>query len=80
MDYGISLAIPCLVCSRAACSLQPKHDSVWDMCPPVVCCLLAAIFVPQLTASCQDVWGCHVNMQLCMLTPHASHVQVCTVK
>lgn len=37
-------------------------------------------FVLLHTASCQDVWGCHVNTQLCMLTPCASHVEVCTVK
>lgn len=48
---------------------------------PLNCLLFSGShFVLQLPVSCQDVWGCHVNTQLCMLTSCVSHVEVHTVK
>lgn len=82
MDYGISSGISCFGkdYSRATCSLPPcKYDSVSSV-PPNSLLFSGSHFAPQRTASCQDVWGCHVNTQLCMLTPCASRVEVCTVK
>lgn len=82
MDYGISSGISCFGkdYSRATCSLPPcKYDSVSSV-PPNSLLFSGSHFAPQRTASCQDVWGCHVNTQLCMLTPRASRVEVCTVK
>ncbi len=56
-----------------------KYDSATSG-PPTALPFSGSHFVLQHMASCQDVWGCHVNTQLCMLTPCVSHVEVCTVK
>lgn len=81
MDYGISLGISCFgkVYSRATCSLQPYKYYTVSSVPPNSLLFSGSHFVLQRTASCQDVWGYHVNRQLCTLKPCASHV-VCTVK
>lgn len=83
MDYGISLGISCFgkVRPRTTCSLQAKCDLKNVGSVPLNCLLFSGShFVLQLPVSCQDVWGRHVNTQLCTLTSCVSHVEVHTVK